>query len=47
MAGSADADFNITPRRTRVINDTARANDIGLMIFRMNVCLHVKNEHPN
>ena len=47
MAGGANADFNITPRRTRVINNAARAHDIGLMIFRMNARLHVKNEPQN
>ena len=42
MAGGADADFNITPRRTCVIDGTTRADDVGLVILRMNIRLHVQ-----
>jgi len=42
MAGSADADFNVSFGRAGVINRAARANDIGLLIIVMNVRLHVE-----
>jgi hypothetical protein len=42
MAGGADADFNIPPRRTGVIDGTTGADDVGLVILRMNVRLHVQ-----
>ena len=42
MASGADADFNITPGRTRVIDGTTGADDVGLVILRMNVRLHVQ-----
>jgi hypothetical protein len=42
MAGSADADFNVSFGRAGVINRAARANDIGLLVIRMNVRLHVE-----
>src|SRR5436190_22564139 len=42
MAGSADADFNVSFGRAGVINRAARANDIGLLIIGMNVRLHVE-----
>ena len=42
MAGGADADFNITPRRTCVIDGTTRTDDVGLVILRMNVRFHVQ-----
>jgi len=42
MASGADADFNITPGRTRVIDGTTGADYVGLVILRMNVRLHVQ-----
>ena len=42
MAGGADADSNISFGRASVINRTARANHIGLLIIGMNVRLHVE-----
>ena len=42
MAGGANTDFNITPRRTGVIDGTTGAGDVGLVILRMNVRLHVQ-----
>ena len=42
MASGADADFNVSFGRAGVINRTARANDIGLLIIGMNVRLHVQ-----
>jgi len=42
MAGSADADFNVSFGGAGVINRAARANDIGLLIIGMNVRLHVE-----
>ncbi len=47
MTSGADADFNITPRRTRVIDRAARAHDIGLVIFRMNARFHVRRRARN
>ena len=47
MAGGANADFNITPRRTGVIDGTTRADDVGLVILRMNVRLHVQKRALN
>jgi hypothetical protein len=47
MTTGADADFNITPRRPRVINRAARADDIGLVIFRMNARFHVRRRARN
>ena len=44
MAGSADADFNVSFGRASVINRAARANDIGLLIIGMNIRLHFENE---
>ena len=40
VARGADADFNVTPGRTGMINRAARANDVGLYVFRMNVRFH-------
>src|SRR5213080_969833 len=42
MAGSADADFNVSFGRAGVINHAARANDIGLLVIGMNFRLHVE-----
>jgi hypothetical protein len=47
MAGGANADFNITPRRTGVIDGTTGADDVGLIILRMNVRLHVQKRARN
>ena len=47
MAGGADADFNITPRRTCVIDGTTRTDDVGLVILRMNVRFHVQKRARN
>ena len=47
MAGGADADFNVLFGRAGVINRAARANDIGLLIIWMNVCLHVQKRAQN
>ena len=44
MAGSADADFNVSFGGAGVINRAARANDIGLLIIGMNVHLHVEKQ---
>ena len=44
MAGSADADFNVSFGRASVINRAARANDIGLLIIGMNIRVHFENE---
>jgi hypothetical protein len=41
MTSGADADFNIMARRAGMINRAARADDVSLMIFRMNACFHV------
>ena len=42
MASSANADFNITPRRARVVNRAASAADFRLVIFWMNGRFHVQ-----
>ena len=47
MAGSADADSNISFGRASMINRAARANDIGLLIIGMNVRLHVEKRAQN
>jgi hypothetical protein len=47
MAGGANADFNIPPRRTRVIDGTTGADDVGLVILRMNVRLHIQKRTEN
>ena len=47
MAGGADADSNILFGRASVINRTARANHIGLLIIGMNVRLHVEKRAQN
>ena len=41
MARRADADFNVPLGRARVIDSAASADDIGLVIFWMNVRFHV------
>jgi hypothetical protein len=40
MTSSANADFNVLTCRARVINRAARADDIGLVIFRMYARFH-------
>jgi len=40
MTSSANTDSNVTTRRAGVINRSARANDIGLVIFWVNACFH-------
>ncbi len=40
MASGADADSNIRARGAGVIGRTARTNDIGFLIIRMNIRLH-------
>jgi hypothetical protein len=47
MASGADADFNVTPGRASMIYSAARANDIGLHVFRMNVRFHVRKGARN
>ena len=47
MAGSADADFNVSFGRASVINRAARTNDVGLLIIGMNVRLHIEKRGEN
>jgi len=47
MASGANADFNITPRRARVVNRAASAADFRLVIFRMNGRFHVQERTGN
>lgn len=47
MASGANADFNITTRRARMINRTARADNVGFVILRMNARFHVGNGARN
>ena len=47
VARGANADFNVTPGRTGMIHRAARANDIGLYVFRMNVRFHVRKGARN
>ena len=47
MASGTNADFNITPRRTRVVNHAASAADFRLVIFRMNGRFHVQERTRN
>ena len=47
MAGGADADSNISFGRASVINRTARANHIGLLVIGVNVRLHVEKRSKN
>jgi len=42
MAGRADTDSNVAPGRAGLINRAARANDVGLVIFWVNACFHVR-----
>jgi hypothetical protein len=42
MAGCANTDSNVAPGRAGVIHRAARANDVGLVIFWMNACFHVR-----
>ncbi len=43
MASGADADSNIRARGAGVISRTARTDDIGFLIIRMNIRLHGNN----
>ena len=47
VARGADADFNVTPGRTGMVNRATRANDVGLYVFRMNVRFHVSKGARN
>ena len=47
MASGTNADFNITPRRARVVNRAASAADFRLVIFRMNGRFHVQERTRN
>ena len=47
MAGGTDADSNVSFGRASVINRAARANDVGLLIIRMNVRLHIQKRAQN
>lgn len=40
MTSGANTDSNVTARRARVIDRSARANDIGFVIFWVNACFH-------
>ena len=42
MAGRADTDSNVAPGRAGVIHRAARANDVGLVVFWVNACFHVR-----
>ena len=42
MTSGADTDSNVALGRAGVIHRAARANDIGLRIFRVNACFHVR-----
>lgn len=47
MASCANADFNVLPRRTRVVYGATGARDFGLVILRMNVSFHGQNRVEN
>jgi hypothetical protein len=47
MASGADADFNVTLGRTRMVNRAARTSDVSLKILRMNVRFHVQKGARN
>ena len=47
MTTGADTDSNVTVRRARVINRTARAHHVGLVIFRMNARFHAEARARN
>jgi hypothetical protein len=47
MASGADTDSNVTPRGAGVIDRAARADHIGLVIFRMNGRFHVGGRARN
>ena len=42
MTSGADTDSNVAPGRAGVIHRTACANHVGLMIFWVNACFHVR-----
>ena len=47
MACRTDADFNVPLGRACVVDSTARAGDVGLVILRMNVRFHVWKRAAN
>ena len=47
MASGTDADSNIWTRGASVISRTARADDIGLLIIRMDTRFHGEKGAPN
>ena len=47
MARRTDADSNVWTRGTGVISRTARADDIGLLIIRMDTRFHGEKGAPN
>src|SRR2546423_282002 len=42
VAGSAYTDSNVTPGRAGVVDRPARAHHVGLVIFWVNACFHVR-----
>jgi hypothetical protein len=40
MASGTDTDFDVPASRSGVVDRATSANDRGLLIFGMNVCLH-------
>src|SRR5437588_3135734 len=42
MTSSADTDSNVANGRAGVIHRAARANDVGLVIFWVNACFHLR-----
>jgi hypothetical protein len=44
MTSSADTDSNVAPGRAGLIYRSTRAHHVGLVIFWVNVCFHVRNE---
>ena len=41
MTSGADTDFNVLTGRAGMVDRAARANDVGLEVFRMDVRFHV------
>src|SRR6266404_1329629 len=44
MTSGADTDSNVALCRTGLIDRSTRANHVGLVIFWVNACFHVRNE---
>jgi hypothetical protein len=42
MAGRADTNSNVAPGRASVIHRAACANHVGLVVFWVNACFHVR-----